>query len=183
VQGLDVPSSCVYNPSALDPNNNETHRGGIFMAKKARSRKTSSKAKTKTRTKAKRKPATRHAAKQSLLGWVTHTELASMDPEATKKWCAKALGWKFRPSFQMPDGEYHLFTYSDKGGGGIRKNSPAEMPGTIPYVQVASVKAAFAKALKAGAEEMMAPEAIMDDLSIAIVRAPGGVPIGLAGPK
>jgi predicted enzyme related to lactoylglutathione lyase len=107
-----------------------------------------------------------------------------MDPNATRKWCAKVLGWTFRPSFPMPDGgEYLLYMYSDKGGGGIRPNNPPEVPGSIPYVQVASVKAAFAKAIREGAEEMMAPEAIAEDLSIAIVRAPGGVPIGLAGPK
>jgi hypothetical protein len=30
---------------------------------------------------------------------------------------------------------------------------------------------------------MMPPSPVMADLVIAIVRAPGGVPIGLAGPK
>jgi uncharacterized protein len=83
----------------------------------------------------------------------------------------------------MPGGgEYHLFTYSDKGGGGIRVASPPEVPGSIPYVHVADARAAFEKALREGAEEMFAPERIMEGVTIAIVRAPGGVPIGLAGP-
>lgn len=63
-----------------------------------------------------------------LNGWVTHTELASADPAATRDWCAKVLGWTFKPSFPIPGGEYHLFAYSDQGGGGIGANNPPEVP-------------------------------------------------------
>jgi 4-hydroxyphenylpyruvate dioxygenase-like putative hemolysin len=56
------------------------------------------------------------------------------------------------------------------------------MPGSIPYVQVADTRAAFEKALQEGAQEMLAPERVMEGISIAIVRAPGGVVIGLSGP-
>ena len=120
---------------------------------------------------------------RGLYGWITHTELASSAPAATKAWCAKVLGWTFKPSFRVPGGgEYHLFAYSDKGGGGIRQNNPPEMPGSIPYVHVADVRAAFEKALREGAEEMYPPERVMAGVTIAIVRAPGGVPIGFSGP-
>ena len=154
------------------------------MATKTRSRRPAAKTKSKTKRKAKRASASTGGAGTALIGWITHTELASADPDATKAWCAKALGWKFRPSMQMSDGgEYHLFTYSELGGGGIRANQPPEVPGTVPYVQVKSVKAAYDRSLRAGAEEMMSPMAVMEDLWIAIVRAPGGVPIGLAGKK
>ena len=124
----------------------------------------------------------RHEPTRGLYGWITHTELASADPAATKSWCAEVLGWTFKPSFPTPDGEYHLFAYSDKGGGGIRKNNPPEVPGSIPYVHVADVRAAFDKALRAGAEEMLGPTHVMEGVTIAIVRAPGGVPIGFSGP-
>jgi predicted enzyme related to lactoylglutathione lyase len=118
-----------------------------------------------------------------LYGWITHTELASADPVATKAWCARVLGWSFKPSFPMPGGgEYHLFTYSDQGGGGIRPNNPPEIPGSIPYVHVADARAAYEKALREGAEEMLAPMRVMEGVTVAIVRAPGGVPIGLSGP-
>jgi len=60
-----------------------------------------------------------HVPTRGLYGWITHTELASSDPAATKMWCTKVLGWKFKPSFHTPGGEYHLFAYSDKGGGAI----------------------------------------------------------------
>jgi uncharacterized protein len=124
-----------------------------------------------------------HEPTQGLYGWVTHTELASSAPDATKVWCANVLGWTFKSSFPMPGGgDYHLFMYSDKGGGGIRLNNPPEVPGSIPYVHVADAHAAFEKALQEGAEEMLAPERIMEGVTIALVRAPGGVAIGLAGP-
>jgi hypothetical protein len=47
-------------------------------------------------------------------------------------------------------------------------------------VNVPNVQAAFKSALGAGAEEMFPPTTIMDGITIAIVRAPGGVPIGFA---
>ena len=124
----------------------------------------------------------RHEPTQGLYGWITHTELASADPAATKAWCAKVLGWTFKPSFPYPGGEYHLFAYSDQGGGGIRPNNPPEVPGTIPYVHVADARAAFESALREGAEEMLAPMHVMEGVTVAIVRAPGGVPIGFSGP-
>ena len=119
---------------------------------------------------------------RGLYGCITHTELASADPAATKSWCAKVLGWTFKPSFPVPGGEYHLFVYSDMGGGGIRLNNPPEVPGSIPYVHVADARAAFENALREGAAEMFPPTRVMEGVTIAIVRAPGGVPIGFSGP-
>src|SRR5205809_2011576 len=149
----------------------------------------------KTRRPPKRSPKRRSAAESSrssprshvptrgLYGWITHTELASADPAATKAWCAKVLGWTFKPSFPMPDGgEYHLFAYSDQGGGGIRKTNPSEAPGSSFSVHVADARAAFETALRAGAEEMLPPTQVMPGVTIAVVRAPGGVPVGFAGP-
>ena len=125
----------------------------------------------------------RHVPTRGLYGWITHTELASSDPAATQAWCAKVLGWRFQPSFPIPGGgEYHLFAYSNKGGGGIRPNNPPEVPGSIPYVHVADTRAAFETALREGAEEMFPPERVMEGVTIAIVRAPGGVAIGFSGP-
>ncbi len=124
-----------------------------------------------------------HVPTRGLYGWITHTELASSDPTATKAWCAKVLGWTFKPSSRMPDGrEYHLFAYSDMGGGGIRPTSPSETPGSSFTVHVADARAAFEKALREGAEPMMPPTQVMPGVTIAVVRAPGGVPVGFSGP-
>ena len=124
----------------------------------------------------------KHEPTQGLYGWITHTELASADPDATQAWCAKVLGWTFRPSFPTPGGPYHLFAYSDKGGGGIRRNNPPEVPGTVAYVHVENAQASFDKAIAEGAEEMLPPTRVMEGVTVAIVRAPGGVPIGFSGP-
>ena len=125
----------------------------------------------------------KHKPTKGLYGWITHTDLASADPAATKAWCIKVLGWTFMPTFRTPEGgEIHLFAYSDKGGGGIRPLSPPEVPGALPYIHVPDAHEAYAKALREGAVEMMAPTRVMEGVTVAIVRAPGGVPIGFSGP-
>jgi uncharacterized protein len=129
-----------------------------------------------------RSAAPKHKFTRGLYGWITHTDLASHDPAATRVWCAAVLGWTFKPPFSTPGGDIHLFAYSAKGGGAVRPTSPPEVPGSIPYVHVADAAAAFAKALREGAQEMMAPTRVMEGVTVAIVRAPGGVPIGFSGP-
>ena len=146
------------------------------VAKRSAARKRTTRPKPRVSTR-------KHVPTKGLYGWITHTDLASSDPAATKAWCAKVLGWTFKPSFPMPGGgEYHLFAYSEMGGGGIRPNNPPEIPGTIPYIHVENARAAFEKAIREGAEEMLAPERVMEGVTVAIVRAPGGVPIGFSGP-
>ncbi|HZI42616.1 MAG TPA: VOC family protein [Gemmatimonadaceae bacterium] len=123
-----------------------------------------------------------HIPTQGLYGWITHTELASDDPHATKAWCAAVLGWAFKPSVSSPNGDYHLFAYSDKGGGSIRQTHASETPGSMPVVHVADAQASFEKALSEGAQEIMPPTRVMEGVTVAVVRAPGGVPIGFSGP-
>lgn len=124
----------------------------------------------------------KHTPTQGLYGWITHTDLASHNPTATKAWTEKVLGWKYKAPMKTPNGDIFLFTYSDKGGGAVRANNPPEIPGSIPYIHVADCQASYDKALAEGAEEMMSPTRVMEGVTIAIVRAPGGVPIGLSGP-
>ena len=128
--------------------------------------------------------APKHVPTPGLYGWITHTDLASADPAATKAWAAKVLGWTFTMDLPIPNGggQVHLFAYSEKGGGAIRRNNPPEQPGSIPYVHVADAQAAYDRALAEGAEEMLSPTRVMEGVTVAIVRAPGGVPIGFSGP-
>ena len=87
--------------------------------------------KSATKRSRRKSSTTSHAPTRGLYGWITHTELASSNPTATKAWCAKVLGWTFKPSFPIPGGgEYMLFAYSDQGGGGIRPTNPSETPGS-----------------------------------------------------
>jgi len=125
----------------------------------------------------------KHVPTRGLYGSITHTDFTSRCPAATKTWCAEVFGWTFRPSFTMPSGgEYHLFAYSDKGGGGIAPAAPGNAPSSTPFVHVESAARAFEKALRAGAEAVVAPHRVMEGVTLAIVRAPGGVVIGLSGP-
>jgi predicted enzyme related to lactoylglutathione lyase len=123
-----------------------------------------------------------HEFTRGLYGSITHTELSSADPEATREWCAKVLGWTFQPPFPSPAGDYHLFAYSESGGGGIRQTAPGEPPGSTPTVHVEDTQAAYDAALAAGAESVNPPETVMQGVRIAMVRAPGGVLIGFSGP-
>ena len=157
------------------------------MAKKSARKKSTAKRRTVKRAPAKRTTRSRsgvlkHKPTPGLYGWITHTELLSADPLATKAWCAKVLGWTFTHAVPMPGGEYHLFAYSEKGGGGIRGLEPAESPGSNFTVHVADAHEAYAHALTEGAEPMMPPTRIMEGVTIAVVRAPGGVRVGFSGP-
>ena len=123
-----------------------------------------------------------HRFTDGLYGWITHTDLASTNPAATKEWCADVLGWTFSPPFAGARGEYHLFAYSEQGGGGIRAVGPGEGPGSTPSVHVRDTRAAYEAALAAGAEGLQPPTKVMDGVCTALVRAPGGVVIGFSGP-
>jgi uncharacterized protein len=124
-----------------------------------------------------------HAFTRGLYGWITHTELVSTDPAATQTWAAEVFGWTFQPPFPSPAGDYRLFAYSDRGGGGIRPTSPGEVPGATPSVHVEDTDDAYAAALAAGAQPVAPPETIMPGVRVALVRAPGGVLFGLSGPS
>src|ERR1700737_2759083 len=106
-------------------------------------------AKPSTRTSSSSAPPS-HVPTRGLYGHITHTDFASTDPAATHAWCATVLGWTFKPSFPIPGGEYHLFAYSETGGGGIRRTSASEVPGSVPFVHVADAHAAFEAALREG---------------------------------
>jgi uncharacterized protein len=123
-----------------------------------------------------------HEFTRGLYGWITHTDLSSTDPVATREWCTKVLGWTFQPPFPTPSGDYHLFAYAETGGGGIRQTAPNEAPGSTPSVHVEDTQAAYDAALSAGAESVSPPTKIMQGVCTALVRAPGGVLIGFSGP-
>jgi predicted enzyme related to lactoylglutathione lyase len=119
-----------------------------------------------------------HEFTDGLYGWITHTELASDDPGATKQWCAEVLGWNFPPPME----DYQLFTYSEAGGGGIRATAVGEAPGSTPTVHVRNTQESYDAALAAGAESVSPPTKVMEGVCVAAVRAPGGVVIGFSGP-
>jgi predicted enzyme related to lactoylglutathione lyase len=72
-----------------------------------------------------------------------------------------------------------MWRFDTGTGGGIRANNPPEVPGSIPYCEVANIRVTYAEALANGASEMLAPQELPGGMGwIAIVAAPGGVAIG-----
>ena len=159
------------------------------VARKATRRVTTKATKRVARKAARKAPPKRSAAARPAAapawdrnGVITHTELASADPSATRDWCASVLGWKFGESMPTPAGPYHMWRFDNGTGGGIRANNPPEVPGSIPYCEVDDIQAAYEKALRAGAMAMMPPEQLPGGMGwIAIVAAPGGVAFGFWG--
>lgn len=113
-------------------------------------------------------------------GFVSHTEFASTDPAATKKWCESVLGWQFGEPMPTPQGPYHMWSHSGtETGGGIRKTNPGEPGNATPYVEVKDINATWKAALKAGAKELVAPNEIPGGNGwIAVCQIPGGAPVG-----
>src|SRR4029077_16215353 len=91
-------------------------------------------------------------------GVITHTELASENPAATRVWCESVLGWKFGDAVPTPTGPYHMWRFAGGTGGGIRMNNPPEAPGSVPYCEVTDIQPTYLKALKAGATGMVPPQ-------------------------
>ena len=152
-------------------------------ARRASPRRAAAKRKSARRTTRSRSGQLRHRPTPGLHGWITHTELQSADPLATKSWCAKVLGWTFTQTMPTPEGgDYHLFAYSDQGGGGVRGLMPNESPGSSFTVHVADAHAAYARALSEGAEPVTPPFRVMEGVTVAVVKAPGGVRVGFSGP-
>lgn len=143
-------------------------------------RKAAAKKRTSARSSARKgAPAKKPAVPAMAPGTITHTELASADPPATRTWCEKVLGWKFGEAMPTPTGPYHMWRFPNNTGGGIRANNPPEVPGSIPYCEVKSIQDTYARAIAAGATEMAPPMQLPAGMGwIAIVAAPGGVAIG-----
>lgn len=132
-----------------------------------------------TKTTTTPKPAAPTLARKIRAGFVSHTELASSDPAATKAWCTKVLGWKFGEAVPTPTGPYNMWQFDEGSGGGIRATNKGEPAGTTPFVEVNDIKTAHASAIKAGAKEMYPPMSVGEGMGwISCVQAPGGPAVG-----
>ena len=128
------------------------------------------------------RPSGRPQARALREGFVAHTELVSRDPEATMRWCADVLGWRFGEPMPTPNGAYHMWSFGDNQGGGIRRNNEGEPAGAIPYCETNDLRGTYERALQAGAQGVLAPQEVPGaGGAIAIVQAPGGPPIGFWG--
>jgi predicted enzyme related to lactoylglutathione lyase len=85
---------------------------------------------------------------------LAHTELASDDPEATRRFIAKVFRWDLE-EVTTPTGK--LIRYKTPGGaeGSIRATHPKEAPGTTNYILVDDIEATAKRIEAAGGEIVM----------------------------
>ena len=87
-------------------------------------------------------------------GMLAHTEIASSNPEATRKFIEKVFEWDLE-KVKTPSGE--RIRYQTPGGaqGSIRGLRPKEVPRTINYILVDDIEATAKKIKRARGEIVM----------------------------
>jgi len=84
-------------------------------------------------------------------GMMAFTELASTNPNETRKFLEEIFGWKF-DSVQMPSGEYLTFQNPKGTTVGIRAVQKSESPGSTNYVRVEDLDKAEMSVRKRGGQ-------------------------------
>ncbi len=104
---------------------------------------------------------------------LSHTELASTNPEASKKFMDKVFRWKFE-TVKTPTGK--LFSYRTPGGaeGSIRPTQPKESPTSINYILVHGLDSMATRIKKLGGEIVLPRVDVPDMGSFFWFRVPGG---------
>lgn len=123
-----------------------------------------------------------HEFTSGLYWWITHTDFASTDAARLGSGVPRPSVGRSLASFPTPNGDFHLFAYSQAGGGGSRRIGADQSPGSTSTVHVEDTQAVYDAALAAGADAVTPPTKIMEGVCTAMVRAPGGVLIGSSGP-
>jgi len=108
-----------------------------------------------------------------------HVELNTTDIHKAQSFYSKLFDWKTEEA-QMPDGEYTMIDVGDGTGGGML---PQKVPGApsawLPYVEVADIEAATAKAKQLGARVMKDVTEVPQMGWYSIITDPTGAHLGL----
>jgi len=111
-------------------------------------------------------------------GQIVHVEIASKDPEATKKFFRAAFGWNLEKQ-DMGESPYWLRAGEAMPGVGLRDLMGPEHPGTVPFLYVPSVAESLGKVEKAGGKVMMGKQEIPGMGWFAVFSVPGGPVYGV----
>ena len=114
-------------------------------------------------------------------GIVSWNELASRDPEGSKKFYSALFGWTAETESMGPAGDYTFFSIGDRPAAGLLR-MPAEA-GPAPtmwlsYITVADLPTAVAKAVKLGAK-LCKDVTTIPMGRFAIINDPQGATVGL----
>ncbi|HEX4446297.1 MAG TPA: VOC family protein [Polyangiaceae bacterium] len=110
-----------------------------------------------------------------------HIELTTSDLAAAKKFYKKLFDWKLTDMPMGTDGAVYTMIAPGKGaGGGMQAKPMPDAPVTwLPYVEVADVKRALAKAEKGGAKVVLPVMDIGKNGIIGIFVDPAGAMLGV----
>ena len=111
-----------------------------------------------------------------------HIELNTGDLGKAKAFYKKMFDWKLK---DMPMGPGMTYTILDAGkapGGGMQVKMPEAPTQWLPYVEVADVKKAIAKAAKAGAQIVVPFMDIGGNGSLGVFVDPTGAALGVWAP-
>jgi predicted enzyme related to lactoylglutathione lyase len=106
-------------------------------------------------------------------GTMAFSELSSTDPAATRNFLEKVFAWRFQ-SVKFPLGEYLSFEAPGGGRGGVRSVQAKEIPGSMNYVRVDDLDAAWRKIERAGGAIVLPRVDIPGMGSFFWFRIPGG---------
>lgn len=108
-----------------------------------------------------------------------HIELMSTDAGKAKAFYGKLFDWTLE-DMPMPDMTYTMIKVGEGTGGGIMKNPMPNAPSMwVPYVDVADLAAATAKAKSLGATVHKENVPVADHGAFSIISDPTGAMLGL----
>ncbi|MGA9838818.1 MAG: hypothetical protein WBF81_03720 [Thermoplasmata archaeon] len=110
---------------------------------------------------------------------MSHIEIASNDPEATRKFLEKAFGWTFHVLPEMGYSMYGRNEGAEDASVGIRARTGPESPGSIGYVFVPGIDDAIRSGQAAGAKIIREKTAVPGRGWVAVSIAPGDIAQGL----
>jgi predicted enzyme related to lactoylglutathione lyase len=91
---------------------------------------------------------------ERVVGMLAHTELASTDPEATRRFLEKVFKWNSE-EVETPMGRMIRYQTPGGAGGNIRGTHPKEAPAAINYVLVEDIESTASTIKRSGGEILM----------------------------
>jgi uncharacterized protein len=107
------------------------------------------------------------------LGMISHTEIASTDPVATRRFLERVFRWDF-VTVKTPAGERFSFHTTGGADGSVRKTRSGERPASINYVLVEDLALAESEIKKTGGEIVLPRVDVPRMGSFFWFKVPGG---------